>query len=40
MRTIVTEELSREDKNKIKDMIRSALLNLFYKLYIKKSFWK
>lgn len=40
MRVVVTEELSREEKNQVKDMIRAQLLNLFYKLYIKKSFWK
>lgn len=39
MRVIVTEELSREDKAKIKDMIRASLLQLFYTLYIKKNFW-
>lgn len=40
MSHILTEELSREDKSTIKDMIRAQLLSLFYKLYIKKSFWR
>jgi hypothetical protein len=35
----IKEELSREDKSTVKDMIKSQLLALFYKLYIKKSFW-
>lgn len=39
MKMLVQEELSRDDKNKIKDMIRSALLQLFYTLYTRKQFW-
>lgn len=36
---LISEELDKDDERKIKDMIRSQLLSLFYKLYIKKSFW-
>jgi len=36
---LLVEELTTDDKNKIKDMISAQLLSLFYKLYIKKSFW-
>jgi len=36
---ILQEELDKKDERRVKDLIRSALLSLFYKLYIKKSFW-
>lgn len=40
MRTsVITEALSSSDKNEIKGMIKAQLLALFYKLYMKKSFW-
>jgi uncharacterized protein YbcI len=39
IRTSLTEALSREDRLEIKDIIKAQLLSLFYKLYIKKSFW-
>ena len=39
MHTLIREELDRKEKAEIKDIIRATLLNLFYKLYIKKSFW-
>lgn len=39
MKTLVTEELTDKDKLEIKSMIKAQLLSLFYKLYIKKSFW-
>lgn len=39
MKMIVTEELSKVEKDQVKDLIRSALLQLFYTLYTRKSFW-
>lgn len=35
----IKEELTRDDKSEIKNMIKAQLLALFYKLYMKKSFW-
>lgn len=35
----LNEELTRDDKREVKDMIKAQLLALFYKLYMKKSFW-
>ena len=36
---ILNEELTREDTEAIKSMIKAQLLSLFYKLYVKKNFW-
>lgn len=36
---LINEELTQNDKEVIKSMIKAQLLSLFYKLYIKKSFW-
>jgi hypothetical protein len=37
---LITEELSRDEIQEVKDLIRVQMTKLFYTLYVKKTFWK
>lgn len=37
---LITEELSKEDIDDVKELIRTTLTRLFYTLYVKKNFWE
>lgn len=38
-KSVIKEELTKDEILEIKEMINTQLTKLFYKLYVKKMFW-